>query len=121
SSAFGPFTFGCCKKRKPFPIAPLHLHHVGHSMDGTGKHGLEVKRATRRPFGSSILAVLLKAESVHGKDARIARRGCVPRGQDMGDPISQHAPATEEEVERMRHYERENVAWPVGDEGAISV
>ena len=79
----------------------------------------ERQRAPRHPFGACILAIFLEAEGVHGKHARVAGCGCRPLRQDLGDPVPQHQPMTETEVERMRERKCEDVARPVDGEGTV--
>ena len=102
SGAFDPCRFGRGKECETFTGAPLHLHHMGDDVNGARMPGVEGKRATRHLFGTTILTVLLKAESVHRKDARVAGHRGLPFGQHLGDTIPQHAPPAEAEVERMR-------------------
>ena len=115
-----PCRFGRRKEFEPFTGTPLHLHHMGDDVNGAWMAGVDVERATRYLFSAAILAVLLEAESVHRKHACVAGNPGVPFGQHLGDAIPQHAPLAEAEVECMRDHERENVAWPVAYDGAIT-
>jgi len=121
SGLLDPCRFGRRKKRKPFTVSSLHLHYVRHDVHGTRVGGLQVERSTRHAFGASIVTVLLEAESVHGKNARIAGCGRLPCGQHPSDPIAQHLPAAKSKVECMRDDKRDDVARAVGDDGAIAI
>ena len=70
-------------------------------------------------FGTAILAILLKGERVHGKDARVAGRGVLPFGQHLSDAIPHHASPAQAEVERMCDHESDKVARPVNDDGSV--
>ena len=108
------------KECETFASAPLHLHHMGDDVNGAWMSGIEDERATRYLFGTTILAVLLEGECVHRKDARVAGHRGSPFGQDLGETDPHHAPLADVKVERMCDHERENVARPVGNDGAVT-
>ena len=120
SGAFDPCRFGRRKECETLTGAPLHLHHMGDDVNGARMSGIEGERAPRHLFGTTILAVLLEGERVHRKDARVAGHCGVPFRQHLGDTIAHHASPAEAEVECMRDHERENVARPVDDDGAVT-
>ena len=93
---------------------------MGDDVNGARMSGIEGERATRYLFGTTILAVLLEAERVHRKDARVAGHRGLPFGQHLGDTIPHHAPLAEAKVERMCDHERENVARPVDHDGTVT-
>src|SRR5262249_29383881 len=116
-----PSRLGSGKERKAFAGAALHLHDVRDDVNSGRKPRIEGEGATRHRFSTVVLAVLLESEGVHCKDAGVAGRGGIPRRQHLGDTIPQHVPLAEAEVERMRDHERQNVAWPVDDDGAVTL
>jgi hypothetical protein len=87
---------------------------------GPGMPRVELQCAPRHPFCATILAVLLEAESIHRKNACIAGHRGVPFRQDLSDAITQHAPQTQTEVQRVRNDERQNVAWKIDDDGSVT-
>ena len=90
-------------------------------MNGARMSWVDGERAASRSFGTTVLAVLLKAEGVHRKDTRVAGRRGLPFGQNLGHTFAQHVPPAEAEVERMCDLERENIAWPVDHDGAVTL
>src|SRR5437660_1254902 len=116
-----PCRFGCSKKCEPFTGTSLHLHHMDDDMNGARMSGVEGERATRGLLGLTVLTVFLEPECIHRKDARVAGRRGFPSRQYPGDTIAQHALVTEAEVQRMCNHERENVAWPVDQDGAVTL
>src|SRR5215472_5538872 len=116
-----PARFGRGKKFESFPIAPLHLHDMGYDMNGARMPRIERQRAARDLFGAAVLTVFFEAESVHRKNACVAGSRAVPRRQHVGDAIAQHGTLTEAEVERVGDRKRDNVAWPLDRERAVTL
>src|SRR5215470_13941032 len=82
--------------------------------------GVNGKCAARDFFGTTVLAVFLEAKRIHGKDARVIGRRGLEFRQNPGGTIAQHAPTAEAKVKRMCDDERENIARPVDQNGAIT-
>src|SRR5262245_45248889 len=121
SGAFDPCRLGSRKERQALAGAPLHLHDVYYNVNRTRMLGVDGERAPGRLFGTTILTVFLQRERVHRQDARVAGHRGVPFRQHLGDTIAHHASPPEAKVECMRDHERENVARPVDDDGAVTL
>jgi hypothetical protein len=93
---------------------------MGDDVNGAWMSGIEDERATRYLFGTTILTLLLERESIHRKDARVAGHCGFPFRQYMSETDPHHAPLAEVKVERMCDHERENVARPVANDGAVT-
>jgi len=115
-----PRRFGGGKESEPFPGAPLHFHHMDKDVNCAWMPRIERERAARRLFGTAILTVFLETERIHRKDARVAGDRGIPFGYDAGKTIAQHPPLAEAKVQRIRGRERENVARPVIEDGAVT-
>src|SRR6266498_2084828 len=119
-STFDPCRFGGLKECETFASTALHLHHMSDDVNGAWIPWIECECATRYPFGTTILSILLKTECVHRKDTCVARQCGFPHLQHLGDAISQHSPLTEAKVECMSDRKRENVARPVDHDCAVT-
>ena len=115
-----PCRLGFVEERQTLARASFHLQDVSDDMDGARMAGVEGERPTRRLFGLSILAVLLEAEGVHRKQARVVARFGVPIRKDLCDPVPQHASPAKAEVERVGERERDDVARPIDDDRPIA-
>ena len=119
SRAFAPRPFGRAEEYEPVMKAPLHFHHMSHHVNSTGMPGIECQRTTRHFLGAIVFAVLLKRESVHRKNAGVARYFGGPLRQCLRDPIAHHAAAPKMKVERVRNGKRKNVVRSVGEDFAV--
>ena len=115
-----PCRFGRHKKFKPLSGTPLHLHEMRDDMNGAEMSRIDRERASRHLFSAAILPILFEAESIHRKNACVAGNSSVPFVQHLCDAISQHTPLAEAEVERMSDDKRENIAWTVDKDGAVT-
>ncbi len=107
------------EERDAFARAALHFEDMSENMDRPRMAPIERQRAARRLLGASIFPVLLEAEGVHRKHARVARRLRAPLRENLRHAVAQHPPATEPEVERVSDGERKDISRLVDDDGAV--
>jgi hypothetical protein len=93
---------------------------MGDDVNCAGMLGVKGQRTTRHFFGATVLAILFEPESIQRKNACIVRSRRIPFRQHLGDAISKHAPPAKTEVEGMCNGKRENVAWPVDKDCAVT-
>ena len=82
---------------------------------------VELEGAVREGFGAPVVAVLLVAERVHRKHARVPRHRGTPLRQHLRDAVAQHAPPAEPEVEGVRDDEGQEVLRLVDDDRAVTL
>jgi hypothetical protein len=82
---------------------------------------VDLQCTPRHLFRATVLPVLFEAESIHSKNACIARRRRAPLRQYLSNAVSKHAPQAETEIERVRNDEREYVTWKIDNDGAVTL
>ena len=103
--------------RNTFINAALHLHHMGHGMNGPGHLGGAVQGVAAGVFGLGVQVALFQTKGVQAQHIRVQRVGRVPFGQHARHALAQLGGVTAVKVEQVGPLQCQRVARVVQQQG----